>query len=104
MIIDCHTHIYEQTSAERPGATDLVREMDAAAIDAAIVLPLPTMAGNSFVYDQCRGFPDRLFPLYTPEFEKPAETLRRMESFFSDDAPHGLKIHPRLQGVTIEQR
>ena len=107
MIIDCHTHIFEAGRGgpfDLPcGSEDLVRQMDEHKVDVSIVLPLPGDATNDFVHRECARFPDRLVGLYTPEFEVPRETLRKMETFFTQFCPHGLKIHPRRQGVTVEE-
>src|SRR5215831_7871555 len=106
MIVDCHTHICQ---AGRGGpfqlpssADDLVREMDNHGVDISIVLPLPHVAENEFTHCECLRHPDRLKALYTPEFDSP-DTIARMEAFFSRWSPPGLKIHPRHQGVTIEE-
>jgi predicted TIM-barrel fold metal-dependent hydrolase len=106
MIIDCHTHIFE---AGRGGpfnlpssADDLVREMDAHGVDISIVLPLPGVATNEFAHTECGRHKGRLRALYTPEFGAP-DVIGRMESFFERWAPCGLKIHPRQQGINVEQ-
>lgn len=106
MIVDCHTHIFE-TGRGGPfnlpsSADDLVREMDAHGVDISIVLPLPGVATNEFVQRECARHPGRLAPLYNPEFGEPNETLRKMVAFFDSYAPKGLKIHPRNQGVSVE--
>jgi predicted TIM-barrel fold metal-dependent hydrolase len=105
MIVDCHTHIFE---AGRGGpfnlpcsADDLVREMDAHGVDVSVVLPLPGVASNEFVQRECARHPKRLTPLYNPEFDATNETLQKMEAFFGSYAPKGLKIHPRNQGVSV---
>ena len=104
MIIDGHTHIFE---AGRGGpldlpcsADDLVRAMDSAGIDLSIVIPLPGVASNDFVHRECARFPDRLRAIYTPEFEDPSGTIAKLERFFGQWQPRGLKIHPRVQHVT----
>ena len=105
MIVDCHTHIYESGRGgpfQLPcNAGDLVRDMDEAGVDVSIVLPLPGAARNEFVQEECARFPGRLVGLYNPEFDVPRETVRRMDTFFADCSPPGLKIHPRKQGVSL---
>jgi predicted TIM-barrel fold metal-dependent hydrolase len=105
MIVDCHTHIFEAGRGgpfNLPcGADDLVREMDAHGVDVSVVLPLPGVASNEFVQRECARHPGRLTPLYNPEFDVMNETLRKMETFFGSYAPKGLKIHPRNQGVSV---
>jgi predicted TIM-barrel fold metal-dependent hydrolase len=106
MIVDCHTHIFEAGRGGPfnfpAGAEDLMRLMDEHGIDMSVVLPLPGVASNEFVYRECERFGDRLAPLYTPEFDAPGETVARMEAFFERFSPKGLKIHPRWQNVTVE--
>lgn len=107
MIVDCHTHIFE---AGRGGpsnlscsADDLVREMDTNGVDVSIVLPLPGVASNEFAQRECARHADRLIALYNPEFDAENGTLRKMEAFFGCYSPKGLKIHPRNQGVTVNE-
>ena len=105
MIVDAHTHIFE--SGEAPGgipasAEDLIREMDEAGVDVSVVIPLPGMASNEFVRTECRRFPDRLVALYTPDFMAGTETVKTMAQVHQEKGLRGLKIHPRLQGVTVE--
>jgi uncharacterized protein len=107
MIVDCHTHIFE---AGRGGpfnlpssADDLVRAMDTHGVDISIVLPLPGVASNEFVQRECARHAGRLTALYYPEFDAVNGTLRKMEAFFGCYSPKGLKIHPRNQGVTVNE-
>lgn len=106
MIVDAHTHIFSdptQNPYPRPGgADDLVADLDASGIDAAVVIPLPGWASNEHVAKACQKYPGRLFQLYTPELEAPTTAVSRMDAFFRDHRPVGIKIHPRLQGVTVE--
>ena len=106
MIVDAHTHIAE---AGRHGPFDLeataealVREMDAAGVDVSVVIPLPGVASNEFVYRETARFPSRLAPLYCPDFRVPGETLAKLDRFAGAHPVHGLKIHPRVQGVTAD--
>jgi predicted TIM-barrel fold metal-dependent hydrolase len=105
MIVDCHTHIFESGRGgplDLPAsADDLLSEMDHNGVHRAIVLPLPGVAGNSFVFDQCTKHPDRLTALYLPEFDSPGSVVARMEAFLKNHPVHGLKIHPRRQNVSI---
>jgi predicted TIM-barrel fold metal-dependent hydrolase len=105
MIVDAHTHIYEHPlpKDKRPAsAADLLREMDAAGVAMALVLPLPGRASNEFVYHECAKHPDRLAALYVPEFDEPSETFVKLRNFLEDHDCRGIKIHPRLQRVTVE--
>jgi predicted TIM-barrel fold metal-dependent hydrolase len=105
MIVDGHTHLFESGRGgplDRPAsALDLLREMDRHGVDRAVVLPLPGVATNDFVQELCVRHPDRLVGLYTPEFDAPQSVIARMEAFCARHAVHGLKIHPRQQGVSV---
>jgi uncharacterized protein len=106
MIVDAHTHIFEAGVGGpfnlRCTSDDLLREMDDRGVASAVVLPLAGSAGNDFVHAQCARSAGRLVGLYNPDFTRPAETVGLMRSFFDVHAPKGLKIHPRLQGVTAD--
>ena len=106
MIVDCHTHIFEVGSGGPFGlpasAADLVRRMDEQQVELSVVLPLAGIAGNEFVQRQCAASSGRLIGLYNPDFTVPGETIQKMEEFFDEYSPRGLKIHPRYQGVTVK--
>jgi predicted TIM-barrel fold metal-dependent hydrolase len=106
MIVDAHTHIYEHPEQfpKRPaGTADLLREMDAAGVELAVVIPLPGVATNEYVRRECGLHPDRLIPFYTPEFDRPDHTIAALSRHFEHAPPHGVKIHPRLQQVHFGQ-
>jgi hypothetical protein len=104
MIIDAHTHIHEfdrgahQRSAS---ADDLVRAMDVAGIEWSVVLPVPGIAGNGFVSSECRRHSGRLVPLHCPDFTDHSTTLSKLVSAASEEGIRGLKIHPRMQDVSV---
>jgi predicted TIM-barrel fold metal-dependent hydrolase len=106
VIVDAHTHIFEAGRGGPLGlpasADDLVRQMDEHEVDVSVVLPVAGAACNEFVQQQCARFPDRLVGLYNPDFEDPRRTIAAMEAFFEAHSPPGLKLHPRLQGVTVK--
>lgn len=105
MLVDSHTHIFESGHGgpfQLPAsARDLVLDMDANQVDISVVLPLPGVASNQYVHEQCAQFPDRLIGLYTPEFDRASTMLDEMERFFQKYPFCGLKIHPRWQRVTV---
>lgn len=105
MIVDAHTHIFE-TGRGGPfdlpaSADDLIRDMDQSGVDISLVIPLPGLATNEFVARECRRFPDRLAFVYTPNFEPGGDPIAPMERFCENEAPRALKIHPRVQNVTV---
>jgi predicted TIM-barrel fold metal-dependent hydrolase len=103
MIIDAHTHIHEHSDGKLPrpsGTDDLLRALDEAAVDMAVVIPLPGVATNEFVQRECARHPSRLVALYTPEFDDPSQTLAKLRRYAEHYPLHGIKIHPRVQGVT----
>lgn len=105
MLIDAHTHIHEKGIGgpfSLPCTADaLVAAMDKSGVDVSVVVPLPGIAPNIYVHDQCNRFPDRLVPLCCPDFSSPKDTVARLCSFVDKHKVHGLKIHPRVQGVTV---
>src|SRR5580698_8070479 len=106
MIVDCHTHIFEAGHGGPLGlpssADDLIRDMDEHGVQHSVVLPLPGVASNEFVRKQCELSHRRLVGLYNPEFEPARETIKKMDLFYSSCPFKGLKIHPRVQGITVE--
>jgi uncharacterized protein len=106
MIVDCHTHVFQSGHGgpfDLPSsADDLLRHMDEHNVNSSVVLPLPGVATNEFVQHECHRSAGRLFGLYNPEFDPPRETIHKMEAFYGSWSPKGLKIHPRVQGITVE--
>jgi hypothetical protein len=76
--------------------------MDEQGVGYSVVLPLPGVATNEFVQKECERSGGRLVGLYNPEFEPAGETIKKMETFYAAHSPRGLKIHPRVQGVTVD--
>jgi predicted TIM-barrel fold metal-dependent hydrolase len=101
LLIDAHVNLREQGSPGRPalGAEDLLREMDGAQVDRAVVVPCPGLATNRHVQEACARHADRLFALYNPDFADPARTVSELERSIRDQPVHGVKVHPRLQNV-----
>lgn len=103
MIVDAHTHIFSDPAANpypRGGSVeDLLRDLDAVGVDAALVIPLPGCATNEVVWEACACHTGRLFPAYTPDFSADGGALAAMQRFVGGSLPHAIKIHPRLQGV-----
>jgi predicted TIM-barrel fold metal-dependent hydrolase len=104
VIIDAHVNLREKAGVAKPrrDAGDLLRAMDEADVAAAVVFPCPGIASNAFVQEQCAPHADRLVTLYNPGFAAGEETIAAMDRFFADHRPHGVKIHPRFQGVSID--
>jgi len=106
MIVDDHTHIFETGRGPRgelASADDLILQMDEAGIDVSVVIPLPGCASNEFVQSECKKHDKRLVALYTPDFTLPRErVVPEMAKFIASNDVRGIKIHPRLQSVTID--
>jgi predicted TIM-barrel fold metal-dependent hydrolase len=102
VVIDAHVNLRETADGAKPRRTanDLLRAMDDAAVDAAVVFPCPGMASNDFVQGQCADHPDRLVTLYNPDFGARG-MIEEMERAFAEHQPRGVKIHPRFQGVSV---
>jgi len=101
MIIDAHNHIGErrdlQMSAER-----LVRLMDRAGVDKAVVFSFPKLWDNNYVAHAVRQFPDRLigFAGVNPWDAGAAEEVRRG---FERLGLRGLKLHPVRDSYSLAE-
>ena len=96
MIIDSHVHLKHGDAAgtEYP-AQEIVRIMDAAGIDRAVVFAMSTTTRRSMEMAEevvCR-FPGRLIPYAyaLPNYERPA--LKELEEAVSQRGFRGIKIH-----------
>lgn len=100
MIIDSHTHIYpDSTADERKKTTldNLVFSMNKNEVDKAVVLPIYPQIHNKFIADACRKYPDKLIGFAS------ADPFKADEDFWSDIKKYnlkGIKIHPRIQQVS----
>jgi uncharacterized protein len=104
-IVDAHCTIGEGRVASL-SADELVRQLDANGVEAAIVGPpdrciaVANREGNDFVLDACRRHPDRLigFATVNPWYGDDAvDELRRAAS----SGLRGLILHPPLQGYLL---
>jgi len=105
MLIDGHTHI---VSEESPWAQyisapteELLRQMDAADIEKAVVLPIEPWISVSSVAKACRAHPDRLIGFasihFTPENLCTGDLGDILERQVNDFGFRGLKLYPRMQ-------
>lgn len=104
MLVDAHVHLFESGTdwkGEPASSKVLVAQMDTVGVDVAVVIPLPGVASNEFVQEQCRRFPGRLVGLYTPDFGRP-DPAADADAFFCNNDSRGVKIHPRIQGVRVD--
>ncbi|HWK26596.1 MAG TPA: amidohydrolase family protein [Solirubrobacter sp.] len=107
MIIDAHAHI-GSTPYVTQTVEDLLRELDAAAVDRAVVCPMGAELavrnrdGNDRMAAAMRAHPDRLtgFATVNPWWE--AEALTELERAVTQLGLPGLKLHPVLQGFQID--
>jgi predicted TIM-barrel fold metal-dependent hydrolase len=101
VIIDAHNHIGErrdlQMSAER-----LIRLMDRAGVDKAVVFSFPKLWDNDYVARAVRQFPDRLigFVGVNPWEASAADQVRRG---FEHLGMRGLKLHPVRDSYSLAE-
>ncbi len=76
----------------------LLREMDAAGVERAVVVALAGLIENAFVLDVCRRHPGRLVPgaSFNPAGGQVAEVLSAARGALRDGPFAVLKLHPRL--------
>jgi predicted TIM-barrel fold metal-dependent hydrolase len=100
MIIDAHSHLGRLPGVERT-ADALLREMDAAGADRAIVFSFAQRVDNEAVLESARRHPDRLVPfaVINPWLEDAVDSLAR--SF--DAGARGLKLHPIAHGFPLDR-
>ncbi|MBU0638669.1 MAG: amidohydrolase family protein [Planctomycetota bacterium] len=103
MIIDSLTHVtpdgrWFRTNHDA-GEARLLREMDAAGVERAVVVPLAGFIPNEFVLDVCGRHPGRLAPgaSFNPAaFSSPRETAGEFRAALRGTGFKVLKLHPRL--------
>ncbi len=105
MKIDC----YVTLGTERDtiyGADELIRDLDQARVDMAVAAPadreiaLYNRAGNIFIQDEARTFPDRIIPACTVNPWYGSAGVEEMIRAFE----HGSKmlvLHPTIQGFLV---
>jgi predicted TIM-barrel fold metal-dependent hydrolase len=81
----------------------LLREMDAAGVERAVVVALAGVIDNAFVADACRRHGDRLIAgaSLDPTAAAPAETTARARGELRDAGARVLKLHPRLNRYDV---
>ena len=103
LAIDAHVHITPDgrwfdtgldASVER-----LLREMDTAKVDRAVLIPLPGAAGNDFIAKTCRRHPDRLLGLALLDPAWSEDARERLLEIRDGLGLAGLKVHPRRQNL-----
>jgi predicted TIM-barrel fold metal-dependent hydrolase len=100
MIFDAHSHLGRLPGVDRTAAA-LLREMDAAAADRAVVFSFAQRVDNELVLASARDHPDRLIPfaVINPWLEDAAGTLVRA----LDQGARGLKLHPIAHGFVLDR-
>ncbi len=98
MIIDSHVHITENgkwfNSNIDASLGRLMREMDEAEVDKAVLLALPDYIPNEFIYKVCREYPDQFMGAGGINPNQP-DCLNEMEKCFYKYEFRVLKLHPR---------
>jgi predicted TIM-barrel fold metal-dependent hydrolase len=81
----------------------LLREMDAAGVERAVVVALAGVIDNQFVIERCRRHGDRLIAGMSldPTAASLAETADRARAELRDTGARVLKLHPRLNRYDI---
>ena len=105
MIIDSLTHVtpdgrWFSTSCDA-SETRLLREMDKAGVDKAVVVALAGYIDSDFVARMCARYPDRLIPgasINPVAYPTPEQAAIETRALLSDGRFAVLKLHPRLNG------
>jgi len=103
MIIDCNVHPTFDgkwfASNHNASVSELLKQMDAAKIDKAVLVPFAGIISNEFVRDTCIKIKDRFIPAvsFNPAKYAGAEAAHSafLKEFLETDAPI-IKVHNRL--------
>lgn len=109
MLIDGHTHIVSEESPWSQYVSGpmeaLLRQMDTACIEKAVVLPLEPWVSTSSVAEACKAHPDRLIGFasihFTPENVSTGDLGDLFEKQVNDFGFRGLKLYPRMQCISL---
>jgi predicted TIM-barrel fold metal-dependent hydrolase len=105
MIIDSLTHVTPDGSwfdtHHDASVGRLLREMDKASVDKAVVVALAGYIENEFVAKVCKQYSDRLIPgasLDPASYSSSKEAAQATKRMFANGEYEILKLHPRLNG------
>lgn len=102
-VVDSHNHIGRRIGWER-SVEDLMREMDHAGIDMAVVFPI-ALAGkidNDYVANAVKKYPDRLIGFATVDPQFGDSAVEELERCVTKLGLKGLKLHPDGSGYPID--
>ena len=101
MLIDAHVHVSENgkwfETSHDASIGRLLREMDAAKVDRAVLLPLVGVLSNKGAAKFCRRYPDRLLGFGTVDLYDKERTLLQQVDEIRELGLRGIKLHPRFQ-------
>jgi predicted TIM-barrel fold metal-dependent hydrolase len=103
-ILDAHNHIGYSVAYGELSAEDLIKQMDAAKIDMAVVFSI-NVAGkvdNDYVAKSVKKYPNRLigFALVDPQWGDDA--VNELKRCVTKLGMKGLKLHPDITGYAID--
>lgn len=105
MIIDSLTHITPDgrwfNTSHEASLDRLMRELDVAKVERAVVVALADYIENDFVYETCQGSGGRLIPgasLNPMNYASTDEAMKAAEATLNGGDFPVLKLHPRLNG------
>jgi len=108
VIVDVHTHVtpngaWFNTSHDARVIT-LLKQMDEAHVEKAVIIGLPGYITNDFIYRTYRNYPDRLLPVgsFNPvTYNDKKDLALEIRKQFHDGPYIGVKLHPRLNAYDI---
>ncbi len=101
MIVDAHTHVtadgkWFHTSHDA-SVGNLLRQMDIAGIERAVLLPISGVTSNQFVSDCVREYKGRFIGFGALSVKSWKDDTEQIVQLGLD----GIKLHPRIQGETL---
>jgi predicted TIM-barrel fold metal-dependent hydrolase/SAM-dependent methyltransferase len=106
MIIDAHVHLdLKRYKNVKKAAAQTIKDMDKALIDKAILIPDNYMNLNEHIEEACRLFPGKFygFGMVNPR-ESRKKIKEDIDRFAGKKWFRGMKLHPRTQGFTLDER
>ncbi|NQT22272.1 MAG: amidohydrolase family protein [Candidatus Omnitrophica bacterium] len=104
MIIDAHVHIdLNRFKDIKRACAEVIREMNKAGIDKAVLMPDNHLNKNNHLEEACRLFSDRFYRFGMVDPKQPKKKIKRdIDKLIVQKKCKGIKIHPRTQKFTLK--
>ncbi len=97
MVIDFHTHLFQEGMDKIGTVEQLIENMNAAGVDRAVVLPEHPRGTNEFVARQMERYPDRIIGFASVNPNDGSMAVDLLRRGVERLGLRGLKLHPSMQ-------